>query len=298
MTATDTTDARPPAGDLPAGEATTRRAELAAFLRSRRERLTPGDVGLAPGVRRRTPGLRREEVAQLAGVGVTWYTWLEQGRPINVSDQVLEAVARTLRLDGAERAHLHHLAGVPGRDAPDGGPDLAPEVQVILDGLGRLPACVYNGRYDLLAWNRTYAALFPQLVEAPVPERNALWHLFTASGCRCCKFVNRDTEMPRMVATFRGAFGRHVGEPAWADFVRRLASASPEFAAMWAGHDVAEPDTTCKVFRHPVAGELRLTVTSLTITTNPEARLLVYTPVDDETTAGIGWLASQPDVPG
>src|SRR5262245_24195907 len=106
-----------------------RRTELAAFLRSRRERLTPDDVGLAPGLRRRTPGLRREEVAQLAGVGVTWYTWLEQGRRINASVQVLDAVARTLRLDPAEREHLYRLADMPMVHEPDAEGVLEPEIQ-------------------------------------------------------------------------------------------------------------------------------------------------------------------------
>ncbi|MEV4325694.1 helix-turn-helix transcriptional regulator, partial [Microbispora rosea] len=115
----------------------TRREELAAFLRSRRERIRPEDVGLPPGLRRRTPGLRREEVAQLAGVGVTWYTWLEQGRPINASVQVLDAIARTLRLDAAEREHLYRLADLPEIADPAGdGEGLDAEVHTILRQLG------------------------------------------------------------------------------------------------------------------------------------------------------------------
>src|SRR5438270_9095254 len=110
-----------------------RRDELGAFLRSRRARLSPGDVGLAPGLRRRTPGLRREEVAQLAGVGVTWYTWLEQGRPINASVQVLDAIARTLRLDPAERAHLYRLAEVPGIPTPATTECVSHEVVSVLE---------------------------------------------------------------------------------------------------------------------------------------------------------------------
>src|SRR5215472_5696306 len=129
-----------------------RRAELAAFLRTRRERITPEQAGLPPGSRRRTPGLRREEVAQLSGVGVTWYTWLEQGRPINASPQVLSAIARTLLLDQAEREHLFRLADLP--DAAGAGPGLTPceqvlpEVQEILDTLSPMPACVLNERFD------------------------------------------------------------------------------------------------------------------------------------------------------
>jgi transcriptional regulator with XRE-family HTH domain len=162
----------------------SRRAELAAFLRSRRERITPEEAGVAPGLRRRTPGLRREEVAQLAGVGVTWYTWLEQGRPIKASVQVLAAVARTLRLDQAEQEHLYRLADVP--DAA-GGPSspgvtceqVTPEVQEVLDHLVPLPASVLNERFDLLGWNAAYAAVWPGVAGAAPGERNVLWQCFT-----------------------------------------------------------------------------------------------------------------------
>ena len=149
---------------------TLRRHELAAFLRSRRERVTPEDVGLPGGSRRRTAGLRREEVAQLAGVGVTWYTWLEQGRPIRASVQVLEAVARTLRLDTTERQHLFRLAEVPDTAHPDeSGPVLRPEIQVVLDGLSPIPASVVTERFDILAWNAAYEVLLPHVVQAGSP---------------------------------------------------------------------------------------------------------------------------------
>jgi transcriptional regulator with XRE-family HTH domain len=283
-------------------DARSARDELGAFLRSRRERLTPADVGLAPGFRRRTPGLRREEVAQLAGIGVTWYTWLEQGRPINASAQVLEAIARTLRLDAAEREHLHRLAAGP--DGPDPSSDalgavdhrLAPGIQTVLDAVSEMPACVYSSRYDLLAWNATYRTLFPSLVVAPVEERNALWHILATSGC-CCSFLNRATEVPRMVATFRGAFARHVGDPAWTGFVERLSAASPEFAELWAGHDVALPNNTHKVFDHHIVGVLHLTVTSLDVSASPETRVLVYTPADEASRTGLAWLAAHPEAP-
>jgi transcriptional regulator with XRE-family HTH domain len=132
-----------------------RRTELAAFLRARRERISPEDVGLPPGTRRRTAGLRREELAQLAGVGVTWYTWLEQGRPINASVQVLDAIATTLRLDTVERAHLFRLADLPGTAAAAadcGDCPLPAEVQQILGAI-KLPACVLTERFDVIAWS-------------------------------------------------------------------------------------------------------------------------------------------------
>jgi transcriptional regulator with XRE-family HTH domain len=274
--------------------ARARRTELAAFLRSRRERLTPDDVGLAPGLRRRTPGLRREEVAQLAGVGVTWYTWLEQGRRINASIQVLDAVARTLRLDPAEWEHFYRLADVPVVDEPDAEGILEPEIQTILDNLNPLAAAVYNGRYDVLRWNDTYAAVFPGVVAAQPPERNALWQLFTMPSC-CSQFVNRDTELPRMVATMRAAFVRHLGEPTSEAFVHRLSAASPEFAQMWAAHDVAQPGSVrVKIYQHALVGRVRMVATSLALLGTPETRLIVYTPMDDESRARLDILRANP----
>jgi transcriptional regulator with XRE-family HTH domain len=273
---------------------TNRRDQLAQFLRSRRARLTPSDVGLPPGLRRRTPGLRREEVAQLAGVGVTWYTWLEQGRNINASVQVLDAIARTLRLDQAEREHLYLLADVPSvPETP--ATTLSPEVQEILDALAPLPAVVYNGRYDALAWNGTYQALFPGLVGAPVAERNALWQMFAVPAC-CSAIGNRETELATMVATFRAAYGRHLGEPAWASFVERLRSVSAEFVEMWDRHDVASPATRVKVFARNLIGvhEVRTTATSLAISSTPEARIVVYTPIDEQDRAALEEFTRNP----
>jgi transcriptional regulator with XRE-family HTH domain len=253
-----------------------RRRELAAFLRSRRGRISPEAVGLIPGPRRHTPGLRREEVAQLASVGLTWYTWLEQGRPINASVDVLDAIARALRFDATEREHLYRLADVAIDSVDPGCGQLEPEVQTILDGLVPLPASVLNARYDMLAWNGPYAALFPGLVGARGPARNVLWQVFTMDTC---PLVDSDQELPRMVATLRGAFGRHVGEPAWTEFVRRLSAASPRFAELWARHDVAEPGNRIKRFFGPNGEEVRFQATSFAVTGSPEVRMIVYTPL-------------------
>ena len=272
----------------------SRRAELAAFLRSRRERVTPEQVGLAPGLRRRTPGLRREEVAQLAGVGVTWYTWLEQGRPINASAQVLGAVAQTLRLDTTERQHLYRLADVADAAAAAGSAATACEqvpadVQGIIDALVPLPASVINERYDLLGWNEAYAVLWPGVVGAQPGERNILWQNFTYPAC-CHPYVSRHEQLARLVATFRGNYGRHVGEPAWTGFIRALQAASPHFARLWDEHDVASPVTYLKVFRHPAYPRLVMTSTSLGILAVPCARIVVYTPADEETRTAISKL--------
>ncbi|MYS25049.1 Transcriptional regulator, contains XRE-family HTH domain [Streptomyces sp. DvalAA-14] len=259
-----------------------RRTELAAFLRSRRARLTPADVGVAPGFRRRTPGLRREEVAQLAGVGVTWYTWLEQGRPINASVQVLDAVARVLQLDVPEREHLYRLAGIPFvREPASDEQVVGAELLRVLETLDPLPAAVYNARYDVVASNSTYRALWPMTSVVERDERNVLYKLFTVPQC-CSTFVNRDEELPWMVAQLRRTYGRHVGEPAWESFIARLTGESPWFARLWASGDVAAPGRRVKVFRHSVIGIVNLTSISLSIDGMTEHRIVTYTPVAEE----------------
>ncbi|MFJ6709794.1 helix-turn-helix transcriptional regulator [Streptomyces sp. NPDC091265] len=263
------------------GQQQGRRPELAEFLRNRRARVTPADVGMAPGFRRRTPGLRREEVAQLSGVGVTWYTWLEQGRPINASPQVLDAVARTLRLDASEREHLYHLAEVayiPGRQTDT--IEVGQEIQRIIDALDPHPAVVYNSRYDVLATNPAYRDLFgvPEMADTGV--RNVLWALFTVPE-KDCPVVHRTQELPLMVATLRGGYGRHTGEPAWETFIETLCAASPYFAQLWRSGDVAPPGPRVKTFRHWAAsGEIRMTSVSLSVNGLPECRIVAYTPAD------------------
>ncbi len=270
-----------------------RRGELAAFLRARRERIAPEDVGLPAGTRRRTAGLRREELAQLAGVGVTWYTWLEQGRPINVSVQVLDAVARALRLDAVERAHLFRLADVPGAAAAGadrGQCALPPEVQQILDALP-LPGRVVTERFDLLAWTKVYASLFPDVTAAPPAERNTLLSILSAPAC-CTPVADPDAHCGAMIGQLRAAYGRHIGDPAWTHFIRRLEALSPSFAKAWAAHEVAQPASYTKVFRHPAVGRITTISTSLAVQAAPGARMVVYTPADEESKAAIARLAA------
>lgn len=259
-----------------------RRTELGTFLRNRRERLAPQDVGLPPSLRRRTPGLRREEVAQLAGVGVTWYTWLEQGRPINASTQVLDSIARTLKLDPDEHSHLYRLADMPALAPVGKTPEpLGPEVQLVLDGLN-LIACVINERFDLLAWNHSYELLFPGVVTSAGKYHNMVWNIFTSPRC-CHVFVNREEEMPRIVATLRAAYAHHVGEPRWEHFIKDLAETSPQFAQLWAQHEVGSYGTRVKIFSHPGIGRLQFRSMSMGIHASPGARMIVYTAADERT---------------
>jgi transcriptional regulator with XRE-family HTH domain len=263
-----------------------RREELASFLRSRRDRVTPAEVGLAPGVRRRTPGLRREEVAQLAGVGVTWYTWLEQGRPINASVQVLDAIARVLRLGGTERWHLYRLAEVPGIPSPPSNENVPSDVIGVLDALDPSPACVYNGKYDLLACNEAYAALFPYLVEATGIRRNALWQMY--AGPKPAPVTDLDV-CTSMIATLRANYANHVGEPAWVELIDTLCAANPEFARLWAEHPIAEPGLpVTKAFKCFGLGTVRVRATGFPLARTVDLRMVVYIP---ETAADVALIA-------
>ncbi|WP_042367971.1 helix-turn-helix transcriptional regulator [Streptacidiphilus neutrinimicus] len=273
-----------------------RRAQLAEFLKTRRARVTPAQVGLAPGLRRRTPGLRREEVAQLAGVGVTWYTWLEQGRPINASEQVLQSIARTLRLDIAEQAHLLRLAGL--RPAVPDSLECAtqPQVQAILDALDPLPAAISSARYDILRWNAAYETIFPGATLTDTHRNNSLWAAAVVPDC-CSAFVNRDEELPRMVAVLRSNYAEHLGDPEWEGFIADLLEASEDFARLWAQQDVALHSSRLKVFRHGSVGELRMTATNLQVLGMPTARMVVYTPNDEETRERVAFLQANPGLP-
>jgi transcriptional regulator with XRE-family HTH domain len=281
---TTPTATRPSRTEVIRGE---RRAELAAFLRSRRALITPDVAGLAPGLRRRTPGLRREEVAQLAGVGVTWYTWLEQGRPINVSPQVLDAVASVLRLDHSEHAHLYRLADMPEVPVKDGCAGLPPDIQVVLDGWVGQPACVYNGKYDLLAWNESYRALFPTIC-APGADRNALWYCLTGNGSE--NPLGSPELLAHMVAIARSAYARHVGEPEWTEWIRRLSAHSLQFTAMWASNRVASPMPPTKEFNCFGLGTFHARTTSFGIPGAPDVRLIVYVPESEQDLALLAQL--------
>ncbi|MGW7001735.1 helix-turn-helix transcriptional regulator [Streptomyces sp. NPDC054933] len=259
-----------------------RRRELADFLRSRRERITPDQVGLPAGSRRRTPGLRREEVAQLSAVGVTWYTWLEQARDIQVSAQVLDAVARTLMLDPGERAHLFVLAGVSDPAPTKDCPTVTPAVRATMEQLEPLPACVMNSRYDILAYNRAYGRLVDDLDALPAEDRNVMWLVFTDPVWREA-VVDRDEVMRRCTAQFRAGMGEHVAEPVWTHLVKRLERASEEFREIWREHEVAPPSNRPKRFLNSRVGLLNLEHTSMWLRPRSGTRMVVYTPLDDET---------------
>lgn len=262
----------------------SRRDELAAFLRARRNALSPADVGLPPGRSRRTPGLRREELALLAGVSVTWYTWLEQARRINVSTDVLEALARALRLDDAERQHLLTLA------AHNPGP-AAEEVTDAPDALIRLiaamepaPAYVLGPRWEILAWNRAQARLSPQVGRLSPPERNLLWIIFAEPSVRDL-LVDWPGQARRILAEFRAGTATRRDDPQVLALVDDLLARSVEFAEWWAHLDVAQFQTRLRAYRHPRAGELVFEYQQLTPSEWPALRVCVQLPVPGDDSA-------------
>ncbi len=259
-----------------------RRHELATFLRSRRERIAPEQVGLPRGTRRRTPGLRREEVAQLAAVGVTWYTWLEQARDIQVSVQVLDALARTLMLDASERAHLFQLAGATDPTPAATCPSVTPGLREMLRRLEPVPACIQNSRYDILAYNRTYARLLGDLDAVPPEDRNCLLLVYTNKDWQAA-VVHLEESQRLMAARLRASHAGHLGEPAWKMLLGRLKSESPEFRENWDRYEVVGNRSKTKEFINPYVGHLTLEHTDLWLGPQPGARMVTYTPKNEET---------------
>ncbi len=273
-------EATPPR-HMAGAETQIRRHELAVFLRSRRERITPEQVGLPRGRRRRTPGLRREEVAQLSAVGVTWYTWLEQARDIQVSVQVLDALARTLRLDAGERAHLFQLAGSTDPTPAAECPSVTPALRRMLRELEPIPACIQNSRYDILAYNRTYARLLGDLDAVPPEDRNCLVLIHTDPAWRAA-ILHLDESRRLMAAKFRASMAGHLTEPAWKMLVNRLKTESPEFRENWERYEVVVNRGKTKQFLNPSVGLLTLDHTDLWLSPDFGARMVTYVPVDAE----------------
>ncbi|MFG2076257.1 helix-turn-helix transcriptional regulator [Nonomuraea maritima] len=254
-----------------------RRKELAGFLRSRRESLAPEAVGLAGGSRRRTPGLRREEVAQLSGVSVTWYTWLEQARDITVSRQVLESLSRTLQLTPAERSHLFALADAPLPAEPARRMPVNPTLRALVDTLDPNPAHVINPSWDLLAYNRAYANLVGGLDDLPDEERNSIWLLFTRPGMRAL-LLDWQREARDILGQFRAAAGKNPDDPRTTALVDALLAASPAFASMWSAHPIKAFASATKHFNHPHVGRIDINYTKLAVAEDVTQHLVVFLP--------------------
>jgi transcriptional regulator with XRE-family HTH domain len=227
---------------------------------------------------RRVPGLRREEVAQLANVGLTWYTWLEQGRDVHPSDAVVNAIADALRLDMYEREHLFALMRDQQEDKRPGRPTLgAPELTELVKGFEPAPAYAISPRFDVLAHNRGAALLFGDLGPGLARPTNLMRLAFTDPAWRTL-IVDWEQEAARHVAMYRAAMTLHLDEPAWTELPDELAQRSPDFAHYWSRSDVAGPERRIKRFRHPAAGEMTLQSTSLLLADDPTVRLVILYP--------------------
>ncbi|MCQ6268673.1 helix-turn-helix transcriptional regulator [Fictibacillus sp. WQ 8-8] len=268
-----------------------RRKELADFLKSRRKRLTPEEAGLSgtDNSRRRTKGLRREEVAVLAGISLPWYTALEQGRDIRVSDSVIDSLARTLKLDRDERVHLYMLADrkVPLNPIADGEywEKANPELQRIVDQYTHLPAYAIDGQWNLLVWNQTAAELFG-LYPSRMRDcaRNLLWLLFTDPVFRG-RFANWETSAGKLLAAFRTAYARRMEDPCLSEIIGSLAEAADDFNAIWERHDVQCLRDNLFQIQHPHVGAIDILSNAFYAAEHDDITLVLYTPanvIDEE----------------
>jgi PAS domain-containing protein len=274
-----------PGNGRKAGNGERRREELADFLRTKRSTLQPEDVGLPDGSRRRTPGLRREEVALLAGVGTTWYTWLEQGRDVRASLDVLEALGRALRLTPAERSHLILLGrgehAKPCKAPPE---EVSPTVRRLVENMGPGPTYLLGRRWDYLAWNRSFELVFGWEPGDEPLSRNHVWLWFMDPCWRTLYSSGWAASARLVVAKFRADSARNIGDPAFEELISALNSASPEFRKLWKRHEVAGSGDGRKELTHPKARELVFDHAVFQYGEGGEQRLVVYSPSSEQDT--------------
>ena len=261
-----------------------RRRTLGDFLRAHRARLSPGSVGLVAGRRRRTPGLRREEVAQVSGLSATWITWLEQGREVSASPHALAALAAALQLTPAERAYLFELAGrrdpampEPGGEGMDAPPVLGEAVRAIT-----VPAYVLDRAWNARAWNAAAARLFTGWLDGPLEntkegDKNLLRYVFLSRAARRI-IPDWEARARRVLAEFRADTSRHLDDPALSALVADLGRASPLFARWWRAHDVIERAGGERSFDHPRRGRLHYEQMAFNLASRPDFKLVMLMP--------------------
>lgn len=258
---------------------TEQRAELAAFLRARRARLDRATAGLPAARGGRVTGASREEVAVLSGMSVTWYTWLEQARDINPSRQVLDALARVLGLTSAEHGYVLGLTGFAAAVPADAEPVLAvpPHLQRLLDGMPDFPAYAVAPDWSIVGWNAAYARLYPRIAEVDAEDRNLLRLVFTDPTIRDL-LGDWAADSRHFVAEFRAEAGARLGEPPYLRLVRGLQADSPEFAAVWADHEVERFASRERRFRHPELGDTVYEHHRLIPSDSPGVHVVIYSP--------------------
>lgn len=266
-------------------EHASRHAELGNFLKTRRANITPAQIGLPAGIRRRTPGLRREEVAALAGIGLTWYTWLEQGRDIQVSPQVIHSLARILMLNEEETHHLYVLANQPVPLQPPPYRQIVPAaLQRILDSLPFSPSLILDTRWNILAWNTAATAVFTDFQAIDIASRNYIWLMFTNPHYK--EILDHwDRQARSLAARFRAECDTYIEDPWVTAFIKTLCHESKEFAAWWSLHEIATEKTYNKIFHHPAAGKLTFEHSSFFVSDNMTLKVFINTPAPGTDTA-------------
>lgn len=258
-----------------------RRAQLADFLKTRRTRLHPEQFDLPAYPRRRKPGLRREELAGLVGVGVSWYTWLEQGRDINVSDQILSRLADVLQLNKQERSHLFLLARgplpLPDEQGSESREHLA-AYQTILDGWGIYPALLVDRYLNVVAWNDSGNRVFGDFFSRSERERNAVWSTFMDPSQRE-RLVHWEQAARRSIALLRARSDRYANETWFGELITNLYQASPEFRAWWPEHNILFTCHDQNEINHPLIGSLAFQGTTLVMPEHPDLQIMVHTPL-------------------
>ncbi|MBA3339630.1 MAG: helix-turn-helix domain-containing protein [Geodermatophilaceae bacterium] len=261
------------------------RSELADFLRTRRQQIAPENVGLQMSGQRRTPGLRREEVSLLSGVSLTWYTWLEQAREMKPSRQVMDALARTLRMSTAEHAYILRLSGhvieAPLSASTTGIPAHS---QRLLDALGPSPAYAITPHWTIVGWNRAYEAFYPNVATTAMAQRNLLWLVFTDPYVRDL-LVDWPIDSRRFLTQFRAEAGSRVHDRVFAELIGGLQEVSEQFRLGWASHDVDQFTSSERRFEHPRAGTLLLEHHRLEVSDCPDLHVVVYTAAPGSDTA-------------
>lgn len=259
------------------------RKELGEFLRLHRSRITPAEVGLPVTPRRRTPGLRREEVADMVGISATWYAYLEQGRDIGVSVQVLERLAEVFHLSHHERMHLLTLAGkwtMVNANPPE--EQISPTLQRVLDSHNPYPAYIIGQRWDIIGWNQAACAVLTDFNQLTLRERNLLALMFTNPIVRET-LVNWEEHAQRVLRHFRIDYGQRTGDPILTELVARLLRESAIFATWWHQPDVDAEANTPKEIRHPELGRLVFEQTAYLVLDNPSLKMLLYAPLNKTT---------------
>jgi transcriptional regulator with XRE-family HTH domain len=259
--------------------------ELGDFLKTRRAKILPSQVGLSSATRRRSPGLRREELAQLAGIGVTWYTWLEQGRAIHVSAQVIESLARVLLLDKQERIHLYLLANQPlPADVPGYQGTVSPILQHVLDNFVLCPAFIADQKWNVIAWNKAACFIFGEFSEMNDRQRNIVWAMFTDDYFKQL-YVDWTHHAMSLLGRFRSTCGKYI-EDAWLNqFIVDLKAQSPEFNLWWPLHEIQDDSGVYKQFNHPKAGILDFESSSFDVPDHSGLKLFVHVPIPGTPTA-------------